>query len=62
MSTATQNFINAQRALHGDEYVDELINGKYLPALTSAGWRWIYVADENYAHYVNTALDTAGIV
>lgn len=59
MSNATLNFIENQRVIWGDEYVDDLIDRKYFPTLTSAGWKWVYVADCDYATTVQTALDTA---
>lgn len=62
MSNATLDFISSQRAVWGDDYVDDLIDRKYFPVLTSAGWKWIYVSDENYANTVHTALDTATVV
>lgn len=58
----TLDFIASQVAIWGDEYVDNLIDNKYFPMLTSAGWRWVYVSDSDYPAYVESALDTAAPV
>lgn len=41
-------FIKSQVAVWGQDYIDDLFDRKYFPVLTSAGWRWLYVSDEQF--------------
>lgn len=42
-------FINGQVATWGQEYVDDLFDRNYFPVLTSAGWRWLYLTNSQFA-------------
>lgn len=59
MGNVILDFIKAETAKWGEEYVDDLMDRKYFPVLTSAGFRWLYISDDNYPSYVESALDTA---
>ena len=41
-------FVNAEIAVWGEDYVYDLIDRGYAPVLTTIGWKWLYVSNEDF--------------
>jgi hypothetical protein len=49
-----EEYISHEVAIWGEDYILDLIDRGYLPVLTTAGYKWMVVSDDEYQAMTGT--------